>query len=56
MDDEITKIIDEILAAYMKALEAKRPKEDAEAAEESNVGKDALDSATTKKPEEAKAK
>ncbi len=54
LDDEISKGMDEVLAAYLKEVVAKRPKEETED-EESNVGVDALDTATTKKPEGAKA-
>jgi len=56
LDDEITKAMDDILAAYMKIVEEKRPKDEDEAAEDSKVGVDVLDAATTKKPEEAKVK
>lgn len=56
LDDEISKGMDEVLALYLKEAEAKRPKEKDEDEEASNVGVDALDTATTKKPEEAKAK
>ncbi len=56
LDDEISKGMDEVLALYLKEAEAKRPKEEESDEEASNVGVDTLDTATTKKPEEAKAK
>lgn len=51
LDDGMTKIMDEILAEYLKELKAKRPKEDAEDedSKDANVGVDVLDKATTKK-------
>ena len=48
--------MDEVLTAYLKIIQEKRPKEDEEEEESLNVGVDSLDSATTKKPEAAKAK
>ncbi len=56
MDEEIEKWLVEILTAYVAEVESKRPKE--EAKEENllkNIGRDVLDEATTKKPQEAKA-
>lgn len=55
MDDEIQKGMDEILDVYLKEVIAKRPKEEEEE-EEVGVGVDALDTATTKKPQEKKGK
>lgn len=55
LSEDITKGMDQVLAEYLKEVQDKRPKEEAEG-EESNVGMDALDNATTKKPQEAKAK
>lgn len=48
LDDEMTQQMDTILAEYLKEIMAVRPREDAEA-EESNVGVDTLNKATTKK-------
>ena len=56
LDDEMSKGIDEVLAAYLKEVETRRPKEEEDEEQESNVGVDTLDAATTKKPQEAKAK
>lgn len=56
LDDEITKGMDEVLAEYFKEVEARRAKEEQADSEDSNVGEDMLDAATTKKPQEAKAK
>ena len=52
LDDAMTKVIDEILAEYLKELKANRPKEDEEdedGAQTPNVGVDVLDKATQKK-------
>lgn len=50
LDEEITKIMDTVLAEYIKEVTAKRPVEDAETEESANqVGVDTLDQATTKK-------
>ncbi|MFA5060683.1 MAG: F0F1 ATP synthase subunit alpha [Candidatus Omnitrophota bacterium] len=56
LDDAINKGMDAVLDEYLKEIIAKRPKEDDETDGDQNVGVDALDAATTKKPEEAKAK
>ena len=56
LDDEITKGMDEVLAAYLKMIQEKRPKDEEEEEADSNVGVDSLDTATSKKPEAAKAK
>lgn len=48
LDDEMTKIMDTVLTEYVKEISAKRPKEDAES-EDSQVGVDTLDKATSKK-------
>ena len=51
LDDSLTKIMDEILAEYLKEVKAKRPKEDVEEEDgaDPDVGVDVLDKATTKK-------
>ncbi len=54
LDDEISKGMDNLLAEYLKDIVSRRPKEEGEA-EESNVGVDTLDAATTKKPEATRA-
>lgn len=56
-DDEIEKGLNEVIEGYIKELEGKRPKEEKAQAEDivSNIGKDVLDEATSKKSEEAKA-
>ena len=48
LDEEMMKIIDTVMTEYVKEVAAKRPKEDAET-EDSQVGVDALDKATSKK-------
>jgi len=53
MDDEIQKGMDEVLEKYIKEVDEKRPKELEEDEEALELG-DALDAATTKKPEEEK--
>ncbi len=54
LDDEISKGMDAVLAEYLKEIQDRRPKEEAEDEDEANVGVDTLDAATTKKPEAAK--
>ena len=49
LDEEISKIMDDILTEYVKEVSAKRPAEDAETEEGTQVGVDTLDQATTKK-------
>jgi F-type H+-transporting ATPase subunit alpha len=49
LDDEMKKRLDGILSDYLKAVIAKRPKEETDEDSQSNVGKDVLDTATTKK-------
>ncbi len=49
LDETMTKVMDEILAEYVKEVVAKRAPEDAETEESSQVGQDTLDSATSKK-------
>lgn len=53
MDDEMKKRCDEILQMYLDEIQEKRPKEDLDDDDENagleNVGKDVLDSATSKK-------
>ncbi len=57
LTEEVTKGLDEILDVYVKLLEQRRPKEELDKdEEESQVGVDALDSATSKKQETAKTK
>ena len=51
LDDDMKKVIDEVLQEYLEDLIAKRPKEDFEEEEEDNVGVDVLDRATSKKKE-----
>ena len=53
VDDEIGKDMDAVLAEYAKLIESRRPKEEEEVEDETNVGVDTLDKATTKKPEAA---
>jgi F-type H+-transporting ATPase subunit alpha len=49
VDDEMTKAFDEVLKEYIADAKAKRPKDEfAEDEEDSNVGVDVLDQATTK--------
>lgn len=57
MDEEIEKSLDNIVNAYVEEAIAKRPKEEVKKEEEiiSNIGRDVLDEATSKKPEEVKA-
>ena len=55
LDDQISKGIEEVLATYLKEVQTRRPKEEEEAQEEgAAAGIDALDAATTKKPQETK--
>ena len=55
-DDAMAKQIDEILDEYLKVVAERRPAEEEEDLEdETNVGVDALDQATSKNQEEAKA-
>ncbi len=50
LDDDMKKIIDQVLATYLEEVISKRPKEEAEEEETaSGVGVDVLDQATTKK-------
>jgi F0F1-type ATP synthase alpha subunit len=48
LDEDMMKIMDAVLTEYVKEVAAKRPKEDAET-EDSQVGVDTLDKATSKK-------
>ena len=48
LDENMTKVFDDLLAQYIKEVKAKRPKEEVEE-EESKIGVDVLDQATTKK-------
>ncbi|MDZ4241450.1 MAG: F0F1 ATP synthase subunit alpha [Candidatus Omnitrophota bacterium] len=58
LDDEMKKVIDEVLAVYVKEVKDKRPKEEdeVEGGGDSAVGVDVLDQATSKKKEGAPAK
>jgi len=49
MDDAMAKEMDEILMAYVQEAQAMRPKEKEDSDDQENVGKDVLDSATSKK-------
>jgi len=55
-DEEIEKGLVSVLDAYVQEVEVNRPKQVEEEAENfvSNIGRDVLDEATTKKPEEVK--
>ncbi len=54
-DDEMAKIFDVVLKEYIEDVKKMRPKEDVEEDEQqTNVGTDVLDKATSKKPEAAK--
>jgi F-type H+-transporting ATPase subunit alpha len=48
LDEDMMKIIDAVMTEYVKEVAVKRPKEDAET-EDSQVGVDTLDKATSKK-------
>lgn len=58
MDEEIEKALNEVINAYVEEVIAARPKEEEQPKKEdeliSNIGRDVLDEATTKKPQEAK--
>ncbi len=49
LDDAMKKLLDEELALYLKEIIAKRPKDDVEEGEDTKVGVDILDKATSKK-------
>jgi len=56
IDDEMTKVFDEIVLEYVEEVKQDRPDEDLDVEEEANVGTDMLDKATSKKKEEKEEK